>query len=59
MFVTGRNRRFTTTCVVQANAMAMKKTMNFTIERKFQKVCLEMDSKDLFLMLTNKYSHID
>ena len=39
--------------------MAIKDVVNLAIERKFQKICFEMDSKELFLNLTNKYSSID
>ena len=39
--------------------MAVKDAINLAIERKFQKICFEMDSKELFLNLTNKYSSID
>ena len=39
--------------------MAIRDAVNLVIERKFQKICLEMDFKELFLNLTNKYSSID
>ena len=39
--------------------MAIRDAINLAIERKFQKICLEMDFKELFLNLTNKYSSID
>ena len=58
-FVAGTNRKFTAGSAVQAEAMAVKDAVNLAIERKFQKVCFEMDSKELILVLTNKCSNID
>ena len=39
--------------------MAIRDAVNLAIERKFQKICFEMNSKELFINLTNKYSSID
>ena len=55
----GVNRKFTAVCAAQAEVVAIRDAVNLAIERKIQKVCLEMDSKELFLNLTNKYSSID
>ena len=46
-FVGGTNRKFTAVCAVQAEAMAMKDAVSLAIEWKFQKVCLEIDSKEI------------
>ena len=57
--VGGVNRKFIVVCAAQIEAMAIRDAVNLAIERKFQKICLEMDFKELFQNLTNKYSSID
>ena len=39
--------------------MAVEEAINLVIEQKFQKVCVEMDSKELHLILTNRCKNID
>ena len=39
--------------------MAMKDAVNMANERKFQKVYVEMDSREIHLILTNKCNSID
>ena len=37
----------------------LKKRLNLGIEQKFQRVCVEMDSKELHIILTNRCKNID
>ncbi|XWS28633.1 hypothetical protein CRYUN_Cryun25bG0087700 [Craigia yunnanensis] len=51
--------RFLADCALQAEAMAVKKGVSLTIEKRWKRVIVEIDSSELFLVLTNKCSMID
>ena len=59
MLVGGKNRRIIALNALHAEALAVKEAINLAIERKFQKVCLEMDFRELYFILSNKCKMID
>ena len=44
---------------MQVEAMGVKEGISLAIDKSLQKIVLEIDSRELFLVLTNKYSLID
>ncbi|XWS63309.1 hypothetical protein CRYUN_Cryun06bG0084300 [Craigia yunnanensis] len=54
MLVEGRNRSSLAMNALQIEAMAVKEGVKLAIEKKFQKVEMEMDSREIHLVLTKK-----
>ena len=59
VLICGANRRSIASCVVHAEALAVKGAVNLALERKCQNICLEMDSREMHLILTSRCHNID
>ena len=57
--IAGVNKKRCVVSARQAEIMALKDGISLAIERKLQHVILEIDSREVALMLTNKCNRID
>ena len=58
LLIEGKSRKCFAFCVVHVDALVVKDTISLAIEKKFQKVCLEMYSREKHLILSNKCQNI-
>ena len=58
-FVDGIDRCFSTANTSQAEVVALRDGVSLAVEKKLQKVIMEINSKEVLYMLTNNYKMID